>query len=146
MVVAGTAQIRVVEEGGGAVLGGSWVAFAGEEEGDALAIEDAQFDGALSAARADSGPPAHSVGSRYERRSRGTRLESTNRFALIHFIDWRLTHHARQATETAIGRRSPLGRALEGARPVLSRLKAAKMTPAMAEIPLRRARGLTFLT
>src|SRR5271167_983131 len=46
MVVAGTAQIRVVEEGGGAVLGGSWVAFAGEEGGDALAIEDAQFDGA----------------------------------------------------------------------------------------------------
>ena len=47
MVVAGTAQIGVVEEGGGtAVLGGSGVAFAGEEGGDALAREDAQFDGA----------------------------------------------------------------------------------------------------
>src|SRR5271169_2953287 len=47
MVVAGTAQIGVVEERGRtAVLGGSGVAFAGEEGGDALAIEDAQFDGA----------------------------------------------------------------------------------------------------
>src|SRR5208337_706654 len=46
MVVAGTAQIGVVEEGGGAVLGGSWVAFAGKEGGDALAVEDAQFDSA----------------------------------------------------------------------------------------------------
>src|SRR5271165_885369 len=47
MVVAGTAQIGVVEERGWmAVLGGSGVTFAGEEGGDALAIEDAQFDGA----------------------------------------------------------------------------------------------------
>jgi len=47
MVVAGTAQIGVVEERGRTpVLGGSGVAFAGEEGGDALAIEDAQFDGA----------------------------------------------------------------------------------------------------
>src|SRR5208337_3669983 len=47
MVVAGTAQIGVVEEGGRtAVLGGSGVGFAGEEGGDALASEDAQLDGA----------------------------------------------------------------------------------------------------
>ena len=47
MVVAGTAQIGVVEERGGtAVLGRRVVAFAGEKGGDALAIEDAQFDGA----------------------------------------------------------------------------------------------------
>src|SRR5271165_7412608 len=48
MVVTGTAQIGVVEERGGAVVlgGGSVVGFAGEKGGDALAIEDAQFDGA----------------------------------------------------------------------------------------------------
>src|SRR5271169_6392855 len=46
MVVAGTAQIGVVEERGRTVLGGSGVGFAGEKGGDALAIEDAQFDGA----------------------------------------------------------------------------------------------------
>jgi hypothetical protein len=47
MVVAGTAQIGVVEERGWtAVLGGGRVAFAGEEGGDPLAIEDAQSDGA----------------------------------------------------------------------------------------------------
>src|SRR5271166_6025960 len=47
MVVAGTAQIGVVEERGWtAVLGGGGVAFASEEGGDPLAIEDAQFDGA----------------------------------------------------------------------------------------------------
>src|SRR5208337_1819975 len=46
MVVAGTAQIGVVEERGRTVLGGSGVGFAGEKGGDALASEDAQFDGA----------------------------------------------------------------------------------------------------
>jgi len=47
MVVAGTAQIDVVEERGRtAVLGRRIVVFAGEKGGDALAIEDAQFDGA----------------------------------------------------------------------------------------------------
>src|SRR5271166_5551677 len=47
MVVAGTAQIGVVEERGRtAVLGRRGVAFASEEGGDALAIEDAQFDSA----------------------------------------------------------------------------------------------------
>src|SRR5271157_6131734 len=46
MVVAGTAQIGVVEEGGGTAVLGRRVALTGEEGGDALAIEDAQFDGA----------------------------------------------------------------------------------------------------
>jgi hypothetical protein len=47
VVVAGTAQIGVVEErGGAAVLGGGAVQLAGEEGSDALAIENAQFDGA----------------------------------------------------------------------------------------------------
>jgi hypothetical protein len=47
MVVARTAHIGVVEErGGAAVLGGGMVRLVGEEGGDALAIEDAQFDGA----------------------------------------------------------------------------------------------------
>lgn len=47
MVVAGTAQIGVVEERGGtAVPGGGAVWLAGKEGGDALAMEDAQFDGA----------------------------------------------------------------------------------------------------
>jgi hypothetical protein len=47
LVVARTAQIGVVEERGGpAVLGGGAHWIAGEEGGDTLAIEDAQFDGA----------------------------------------------------------------------------------------------------
>ncbi len=61
----------------------------------------------------------------------------------------RLVHHARQATELrqdGVRRSAAPPSAREGARPVLSRLKAAKMTPAMAEVPLRRARGLAFLT
>ena len=44
MVVAGTAQIGVVEERGRTA--GHRVALTGEEGGDAPAIEDAQFDGA----------------------------------------------------------------------------------------------------
>ena len=47
MVVAGTAQIGVIEQRGGtAFLGGGVVGLAGEKGGDALAIEDAQFEGA----------------------------------------------------------------------------------------------------
>ena len=47
MVVAGTAQIGVVEEGGGTVgAGRGGVVLAGEERGDALGIEDAELDGA----------------------------------------------------------------------------------------------------
>jgi hypothetical protein len=47
VVVAGAAQIRVLEQRGGRiVVGGRVVGFAGEEGGDALAVEDAQFDGA----------------------------------------------------------------------------------------------------
>ena len=45
MVVAGTAQIGVVEERGRTAVIGRRVALTGEEGGDALAIEDAQFDG-----------------------------------------------------------------------------------------------------
>ena len=47
MVIAGTAQIGVVEERRGtAVLGRRIVVLAGEKGGDAFAIEDAEFDGA----------------------------------------------------------------------------------------------------
>jgi hypothetical protein len=47
MVVAGTAQIGVIEQGGGRiVLGGRVVGFASEQRGDALAIEDADLEGA----------------------------------------------------------------------------------------------------
>ena len=45
MVVAGTTQICVVEQRGGRiVLGGRVVRLAGEQGGDALAVEDAQFE------------------------------------------------------------------------------------------------------
>jgi hypothetical protein len=45
MIVAGTTQIGVIEQGGGRiVLGGRVVGLAGQQGGDALAIEDAQFD------------------------------------------------------------------------------------------------------
>ena len=57
------------------------------------------------------------------------------------------THHAREATdmrEDGVGR-SMVPQGLAKARgPVLSHLKAAEITPAMAEVPLRRARGLAF--
>jgi hypothetical protein len=47
MVIAAATQIDVVEQrGGAAVLGGGALGLAGEERGDALAVEDAQFDGA----------------------------------------------------------------------------------------------------
>jgi len=47
MVVAGAAQIGVIEERRGtAVLGRRIVVLAGEKGGDAFAIEDAEFDGA----------------------------------------------------------------------------------------------------
>ena len=47
MVVAGTTQIGVIEKRGRtAFLGGCVVGLAGEKGGDALAIEDAQFEGA----------------------------------------------------------------------------------------------------
>src|SRR5271154_1286103 len=47
MVIAAATQIGVVEQrGGAAVLGGGALGLAGEERGDALAVEDAQFDGA----------------------------------------------------------------------------------------------------
>ena len=47
MVIAAATQIGVVEQRGGtAVLGGGAVGLSGEERGDALAVEDAQFDGA----------------------------------------------------------------------------------------------------
>ncbi|MGA8587316.1 MAG: hypothetical protein WB715_26405 [Roseiarcus sp.] len=47
MVIAAATQIGLVEQrGGAAVLGGGAVRLAGEERGDALAVEDAQFDGA----------------------------------------------------------------------------------------------------
>jgi hypothetical protein len=47
MVIAAATQIGVVEQrGGAAVLGGGVLGLAGEKGGDALAIEDAQFDGA----------------------------------------------------------------------------------------------------
>ena len=46
MVVAATAQIGVVEQGGRtAFFGRRVVALAGEERGDALAIERAEFEG-----------------------------------------------------------------------------------------------------
>src|SRR5271169_2690085 len=45
MVVAGTAQIGVVEQRGGSAVIGRRV-LTGEEGSDALAIEDAQFDSA----------------------------------------------------------------------------------------------------
>ena len=70
MVVAGTAQIGVVEEGGRtAVLGGSRVVFAGEEGGDALAIEDAQFDGA-GRDRLEAGGIEAAIGARMPRQVR----------------------------------------------------------------------------
>ncbi len=47
IVVAGATQIDVVEQrGGGIVVGGRVVGLAGEQGGHALAIEDAQFEGA----------------------------------------------------------------------------------------------------
>ena len=47
MVIAAATQIGVVEQrGGAAVLGGGALGLAGEERGDALEVEDAQFDGA----------------------------------------------------------------------------------------------------
>src|SRR5208337_4349867 len=46
MVVAGTAQIGVVEERGWTAVLGGGVVFASEESGDALAIEHAEFEGA----------------------------------------------------------------------------------------------------
>ena len=46
MVVAGTGQIGVVEERGGATVLGGAVRLVGEERSEALAIEDAQFHGA----------------------------------------------------------------------------------------------------
>ena len=47
MVVAGTTQIGVIEKRGGtAFLGRGVVRLAGEKGGDALAVEDAQFEGA----------------------------------------------------------------------------------------------------
>ena len=47
MIVAGTAQIGVIEQRGGRfVLGGCVVGLAREKGRDALAIEDAQFEGA----------------------------------------------------------------------------------------------------
>ena len=47
MVVAGTTQIGVIEKRGGtAFLGRGVVGLAREKGGDALAIEDAQFEGA----------------------------------------------------------------------------------------------------
>jgi len=46
--------------------------------------------------------------------------------------------------EDGVGR-SMVPQGLAKARgPVLSHLKAAEITPAMAEVPLRRARGLAF--
>ena len=49
MVVAATAQIGVVEQGGRtAFFGRRVVALAGEERGDALAIERAEFEGSKS--------------------------------------------------------------------------------------------------
>jgi len=44
MVVAGTAQIDVVDERGGRAVLCCGIGFAGEQRGDALAIEDAEFD------------------------------------------------------------------------------------------------------
>src|SRR5271156_6930375 len=45
MVVAGTTQIGVIEKRGGmAFLGSGVVRLAGEKSGDALAVEDAQFE------------------------------------------------------------------------------------------------------
>ncbi len=56
MVVAGTAQIGVVEERGGtAVVGRRVVGLTGEKGGDALAIEDAEFDGAPTPPRGGPG-------------------------------------------------------------------------------------------
>jgi hypothetical protein len=47
MIVAGAAQIGVIEQRGGRfVLGGRVVGLAREKRRDALAIEDAQFEGA----------------------------------------------------------------------------------------------------
>jgi hypothetical protein len=45
VVVAGTADIGVVEQRDGTGVRARGVELAGEERGDALAIEDAQFDG-----------------------------------------------------------------------------------------------------
>ena len=46
IVVAGATQIGVVEQwDGAAVLGGGVVGLSSEQRGDALAIEDAQFEG-----------------------------------------------------------------------------------------------------
>ena len=51
MVVAGTTQIGVIEKRGGtAFLGRGVVRLAGEKGGDALAVEDAQFEGAAETA------------------------------------------------------------------------------------------------
>src|ERR1700722_20868824 len=45
VVVAGTAQIGVIEQGSGRIVfGGRVVRLAGEQGGDALAVEDAQFE------------------------------------------------------------------------------------------------------
>src|ERR1700689_2900915 len=47
MVVAGTTQIGVIEKRGGTAFPGRGVVrLAGEKGGDALAVEDAQFEGA----------------------------------------------------------------------------------------------------
>ena len=70
MVVAGTAQIGVVEERGRTAVLGGGVVFAGEESDDALAIEHAQFEGAgrrrLEAGRIEAAIRAQESPSRCE--------------------------------------------------------------------------------
>ena len=65
IVVAGTAQIGVIEQRGGRIVfGGRVVGLAGEQGGDALAVEDAQFDGS----RARRPQRGRTSSPRYERR------------------------------------------------------------------------------
>ena len=147
MVVAGAAQIGVVEEGGGtAVLGGSGVAFAGEQGGDAFAGEDAQFDGAgrhcFDAGRLEAA-------TRAENAKAGTKPLFGMRPAGEHGADQAFGVRPDLACPTAEPIRRPLGVApvgvghMVGVRAVLAAHVAALMdADALAPMEdLDRARG-----